>query len=237
MDDVLIVIPARMESQRFPGKPLAEANGKSLLRHTYEQASKVGCEVVVAANEADAALIDHCGEYGLSVYHTGENHWCGTARAWEVASKRPEKQVIVNWQVDEPEANFGDVVSASLTCRAAFSDAFVLTPYSALWTKGRDDPNLVKVVISNGTRCHWFSRTYMPGSYAHQGIYVFPRQTLEVCGTLPQSTLSMLESLEQLSWLDHVKVCGWMAPRPIRGINTPEDLEEFEWRLKNGRSG
>lgn len=90
-------------------------------------------------------------------------------------------------------------------------------------------PNLVKVVVGKGQRCHWFSRSDMAGAMEHCGIYAFHSSTLRALGNLPVSELSKAESLEQLTWLEHgYNIFGVEMEDVPLSINSPEDFERFK---------
>jgi len=232
----LIVIPARMGSERLPGKPLIDVNGMPLLWHTHQQASKVGCPVIVAT--PDQEILSYCASSKINAIHSGIDavltgeHWCGTARAWEAALDRSDVDVVVNWQVDEPEAD-SEAVRLMIASVNMYQPIFtIVSELSLEQAKQRD---VTKAVIARKIRrCHWFTRTDVPGAMAHAGVYCFTKNILQQVGQLPQSPLSELESLEQLTWLENgytihaVKTC-----MPVHGINTQEDLKDLRWRLVN----
>lgn len=240
MNDALIVIPARMKSTRFPGKPLAVAGGKSLLQHTYNRAFETNYNTVVAVSADDSELIEHCLKHNMTYVTTPESCWCGTVRVWHVAKKFPDKKVVVNWQVDEPEVEPKDVLQL-IDC-AKIMNRGAVTMYSPLLFVDREDSNMVKVSVDGKVSfvCHWFSRTYMPGSYLHVGVYAFPKSVLTACAVTKRSRLSELEDLEQLSWMElpgftiqGIPIKGRNNTAFIGGINTPQDMREFEWRLQH----
>jgi 3-deoxy-manno-octulosonate cytidylyltransferase (CMP-KDO synthetase) len=228
MARTLIVIPVRLQSGRLPRKPLLEAAGKSILRWTYGQAADTGFRVTVATS--DQEILSHCRLFGMNCTITRSDHRNGTSRCAE-AAKDLGADVIVNWQCDEPLIEPDDVIRLVNNIGVATWPIATLVGPAAL-PQHLTDPNIVKVVISDRQRCHWFSRAPMSGSMVHYGVYALQMRTLLNIGALPPSRSSMCENLEQLTWIDN----DW----PIRSvpvydyhvsINTVEDLNEME-RMK-----
>lgn len=229
MNDVLIVIPARMDSRRFPGKPLVDVNGLPLLWHTHHQASKIGCPVVVATS--DQEIVSFCASSDMDYIRTRE-HWCGTARAWDAYNAHLRAGIVVNWQVDEPEI---DPNAVSEMIKSVNEHWPIMTIVSDLRSFQAKQPDVTKAVVAwRSSRCHWFTRMNIPGAMAHVGIYGFTADCLHAIGQLPQSSLSELENLEQLTWLEHgCMIYAVKTEKVARGIDTQQDMEELRWRLSN----
>lgn len=167
----VIVIPARLNSTRLPRKLLLNETGKSLLRHTYESASKnrKAARVIVAAD--DPIIAAEVESFGGNVILTDPNHVCGTDRIAEVALKLIDCDLLINVQGDEPEvsADAIDLVIEILEQGTASGKAnggqSVVMSTLATPIRSRsqlEDPNCVKVVVDAGGRAMYFSRSPIP---------------------------------------------------------------------------
>ena len=232
------IIPARYASTRFPGKPLVDIGGKSMIRRVYEQAAKAGrlSNIIVATD--DQRIFDHVTSFGGKVRMTSAEHQSGTDRCAEVASSYPESDVFINIQGDEP---FIDPRQIDLLCEC-FSDSQVNL---ATLVKKIDSeaelmsPNTPKVVFDNNNQAIYFSRTPIPFVrdqapqywldhqlyYKHIGIYGYRRQALDLITKLRVSPLERAEALEQLRWIENgfrIKVA--VTKIESISIDTPSDL-------------
>jgi 3-deoxy-manno-octulosonate cytidylyltransferase (CMP-KDO synthetase) len=239
---VLAIIPARYASTRFPGKPLVEIAGKSMIQRVYEQVTnaRLVSKAVVATD--DERILDHVKSFNGVVMMTSDQHVSGTDRCSEVAEKFPEYEVVVNVQGDEPFLSPEDVdrVVEPFLGNEALSISTLATPIKT--TQTLFDPNAVKVVRSEQKLGLYFSRQAIPFMrnfpqsdwlkhrqyLKHLGIYGFRRKTLLQLSNLAPSTLEIAESLEQLRWLEsgfsiHVGV----TEKDSIGIDTPEDLQRL----------
>jgi len=242
---VLAIIPARYASTRFPGKPLAEMAGKSMIQRVYERV--IGAETVDAAIVAtdDERILEHVLGFGGKAIMTRADHPSGTDRVAEVAAQYPEAKIIVNVQGDEPfidpaqiaavVAPFGDPEVAIATLARRITNERALL-----------SPNVVKVVLGDNGRALYFSRHAIPylrdvpvGQWIdrkkhlqHLGLYAYRAGVLPQLTVLPKGQLEADESLEQLRWL----AAGYaihvgLTDLPAIGIDTPEDLKEAVDRL------
>lgn len=243
---VISIIPARLASQRFPGKVLASETGKPLIRHVWESASRatLPTRVVIATDEARVAEV--CRGFGAECVMTRADHPNGSSRLAEACEilKLPADAVVVNVQGDEPE------IDPSLIDAAAEMLLTTSADVSTIASPMRDDedaanPNVVKVVLARDGRALYFSRAMIPhdrdrvasGAPAkplrHVGLYAYRRRVLAEYVRLPESPLEVTEKLEQLRLLEN----GYsimVAVREARhaGIDTPEQYAEFvtRWR-------
>lgn len=233
------VIPARFASTRFPGKPLADIGGKSMIRRVYEQAAKAKCldELIVATD--DERIVEHVLAFGGEVMLTRDDHPSGTDRCAEVARRYPEAQRILNIQGDEPfiQPEQIDLLMETLVANRRFS---IATLAKKMEDPGLlSNPNVVKVVFSQKQGALYFSRHPIPflrgvkpeewlsqhTFYKHIGLYAFRRGALLQVARLAPTPLERAESLEQLRWLEHglgiaVGITTWETV----GIDMPEDL-------------
>ena len=247
------IIPARYASTRFPGKPLAMLGGKPVIQRVYEQVKKVLDEAYVATD--DERIFNAVEAFGGKVVMTSPNHKSGTDRIEEAVQKiGGDYDVVVNIQGDEP---FIQQSQIETVCRC-FEDADTQIatlgkpftaeqPLSAL-----ENPNSPKLVVDNRGYALYFSRSIIPflrgidreqwmGKFPfmkHIGLYAYRTEVLHEITQLPQSSLELAESLEQLRWLQNgyrIKV-GTTDIETV-GIDTPEDLERAEEWLKKKEEG
>ncbi len=242
---VLVVVPARYGSTRFPGKALADLAGRPLIVRVMENAARIdGVDKVVVATD-DRRILDAVEEAGFPAVMTGA-HETGTARVGEVAADDPAG-IVVNLQGDEPllEPRTVEKLVAFLrrhpevdvaTCAHPFADADT-------WR----DPNAVKVLVDHRGLALYFSRAPIPGTFPgrdarghevalrHMGIYAFRRAALARFLELPPSALELSEGLEQLRMLEDGARIGVarVEGAPI-GVDTPSDLENVR-RIWPGR--
>lgn len=241
---VLGIIPARYASTRFPGKPLVDIGGKSMIQRVYEQAKRCTAlsEVFVATD--DQRIFDHVQQFGGKAVITADTHQSGTDRCAEVASKHPEYDVIINIQGDEPFID-PEQIARVVSC---FGDAG--TQLATLIKKINTTEELYnfsspKVIINKLSEAIYFSRAAIPHVrgeepqrwlyhntyYKHIGIYGYRADILQQVTKLPVSSLEKAESLEQLRWIENgyrIKVAE--TDLETSAIDTPEDLEKL---LKN----
>lgn len=243
---VLGIIPARYASTRFPGKPLALIQGKSMIRRVYEQAAaaKRIDRVVVATD--DARIFDHVRAFGGEVFLTRAEHPSGTDRCAEAAQHFPEAPWILNIQGDEPfvQPEQIDLLADTLMSGTRFSIATLAKRIDQAAVLR--NPNIVKVVFSRRAGALYFSRQPIPclrnypesewlerhPFYKHIGLYGFRREALLRVARLRPSALEQAESLEQLRWLENGHRIGvGITTLETAGIDTPEDLLRAEQGL------
>jgi 3-deoxy-manno-octulosonate cytidylyltransferase (CMP-KDO synthetase) len=231
---VLILIPARMESSRLPGKPLADIAGEPMIVHVLRRAQAAGIGPVAVAT--DSAAIAACVEKaGGQAVMTRADHGSGSDRIFEaLQSVDPagRAEIVVNLQGDLPTLAPADIAAALLPLADPAVDVATLAA-EITDARERSDPNVVKVVGSTVApgrlRALYFTRADAPAgagvSYHHIGIYAYRRAALARFVALPASPLEQREKLEQLRALEagmriDVTVVGAV---PL-GVDTPEDL-------------
>jgi 3-deoxy-manno-octulosonate cytidylyltransferase (CMP-KDO synthetase) len=245
------IIPARYASSRFPGKPLAKLAGKCVIKRVYEQVTGILDDAYVATD--DDRIFNEVKSFGGKVVMTSPNHKSGTDRIEEAMTKiGGDFDVVVNIQGDEP---FIQQLQIETVCRC-FDDA--QTQIATLGKPYADDadfkllenPNSPKIVIDNNGYAMYFSRSIIPyirgkeqsewlGNYPflkHIGLYAYRREVLHEITRLPQSSLEIAESLEQLRWLQNgYKIKVGTTDVETIGIDTPADLQRAEEFLRNRR--
>ena len=239
------IIPARYASTRFPGKPLALLGGKPVIQHVYEKVAAVLEAAYVATD--DERIYDVVKSFGGQVVMTRTDHKSGTDRIEEAIEKiGGEWDVVVNVQGDEP---FVAKNQLNTICHC-FDD-----PTTQIATLGKpfesmeavQNPNSPKIVVDNMGFAMYFSRSVIPyvrgkemSSWLthypflkHLGIYAYRKDVLRQVTQLPQSSLEIAESLEQLRWLQNgFKIKVGTTDVETVGIDTPQDLERAEEFLK-----
>nr|WP_299417596.1 3-deoxy-manno-octulosonate cytidylyltransferase [uncultured Emticicia sp.] len=244
---IIGIIPARFASSRFPGKPLADIGGKSMIQRVYEQVQKAKSlsKVVVATD--DSRIFDHVVGFGGEVYMTAENHPSGTDRCFEALQKAggsSKYDYIVNIQGDEPfiDPDTIEQMAKLLDFKTEIATAVKkINDYETLF-----DPNVVKAVLTMRKQCLYFSRQTVPfvrghepktwlehaDFYKHIGLYAYRNDVLEQISHLPPSPLENTEKLEQLRWLGYgYKIYATITSYESIGVDSPEDLEKLNKRL------
>jgi 3-deoxy-manno-octulosonate cytidylyltransferase (CMP-KDO synthetase) len=235
MADVLILIPARMASNRLPGKPLADIAGEPMVLHVMRraQAARLGPVVVATDSEAIAACVEKAG--GRAVM-TRADHVSGSDRifeALELADPQRSAAVIVNVQGDLPTLAPSDIAAAIGPLVDPAVDIATLAAEISR-TDERTDPNVVKVVgtpiAARRLRALYFTRAPAPAGdgplYHHIGVYAFRRAALARFVELPPSPLERREKLEQLRALEAgMRIDVTIVASVPLGVDTPEDLE------------
>lgn len=235
---VLGIIPARYLSSRFPGKPLVDIGGKSMLRRVYEQAAACTLldRIIIATD--DSRILHHAMEFGAEALLTRNDHVSGTDRCAEVAAHCPEFGVCINIQGDEPFLNPAQIERVVIPLLQEQAEISTLAkPVQDLATL--QNPNAVKVVFNKNGHALYFSRSPIPyirdlaeqywaesqAHYRHLGLYGFQRETLLEIALLPPSPLEKWEALEQLRWLENGKsIFVALTDEETIGIDTPEDV-------------
>ncbi len=244
--NILGIIPARYASSRFPGKPLALINGKSMIQRVYEQVSrsKSISKAVVATD--DDRIVDAVINFGGEVMSTSAEHTNGTSRCFELYKKLNSGKpgfydAIVNIQGDEP---FIEPSQIDMLCRLiSKKNTQIATLAKKISTTDElFNPNVVKLVFGLNKNVLYFSRNPIPFNrsmekdgwaenidyYKHIGIYGFKPEILDEISHLDPSKLEKAENLEQLRWLEN----GYQIKADITvietiGIDRPEDLRKL----------
>lgn len=235
------LIPARYASTRFPGKPLALLGGKPVIQRVYEQVASVLDDACVATD--DERIFDCVKNFGGKVVMTRTDHKIGTDRIEEAIEKiGGDYDVIVNIQGDEP---FIQKSQIETVCRCFDDEKTQIATLGKPFTDmdAVANPNSPKIVIDNNSFAMYFSRSIIPfvrgkeqaewlqhyPFLKHLGIYAYRRDVLQQITQLPQSSLEIAESLEQLRWLQNgFKIKVGLTDVETVGIDTPDDLKRAE---------
>jgi len=239
--NILGIIPARYASTRFPGKPLADIAGKTMIRRVYEQAKKCAhlSEVIVATD--DERIYEHVIAFGGKVEMTSSDHQSGTDRCAEVAQIHPSYEVITNIQGDEPYIDPGQI-SKLISCFNDNETQIATLVKKALTNEELNNTNSPKVIVNKHSEAIYFSRAPLPHIrgqepqnwlqhftyFKHIGIYGYRADILQQITKLPISSLEKAESLEQLRWIENgYKIKVAETDLETYAIDTPEDLERL----------
>jgi 3-deoxy-manno-octulosonate cytidylyltransferase (CMP-KDO synthetase) len=239
--NILGIIPARYASTRFPGKPMVDIAGKSMIQRVYEQAKKCTSltEVIVATD--DDRIFNHVTAFGGVAVMTASDHQSGTDRCAEVALQHPQYDVIINIQGDEPYIDPEQITKVAACFTSA--DVQLATLIKKIQSPEElNNPNSPKVIINKLSEAIYFSRTPLPYLRGHEagdwlnhytyfkhiGIYGYRADILQQVTKLPVSSLERAESLEQLRWIENgyrIKVAE--TELETHAIDIPADLEKL----------
>ncbi|MDP2560279.1 3-deoxy-manno-octulosonate cytidylyltransferase [Psychrobium sp. 1_MG-2023] len=241
-----VIIPARYQSSRLPGKPLLDIGGKPMIQWVYERAMSSGANKVVVATD-DQRIADVVAGFGGTFCMTGTDHESGTERLGEVIDLLglDSDEIVVNVQGDEPMIPSENIaqVAALLSEKATIPMATLAVPIDD--NLDIDNPNAVKVVCDKNSCALYFSRAAIPfdrdgfhrGSrdllaqnyFRHIGIYAYRAGFIRQYLTMEPSPLEQIESLEQLRVLYHGEkiAVGIAHQSPPAGVDTQADLERI----------
>ena len=244
--EIVGIIPARFASTRFPGKPLVDINGMTMIQRVYMQAkkSKSLSQVVVATD--DQRIFDHVIGFGGEVVMTLPNHQTGTDRCREASKKiNANCDFVINIQGDEPfiDPEQIDKLASCFNTKGTQLATLVkkITAIEDIFNK-----NIVKVVFNKNDEALYFSRSPIPHTrnfeekdwlihstyYKHIGIYGYAVETLNEIASLEASSLEKAESLEQLRWLENgYRINVAITESESVAIDTPEDLLKVKYLI------
>ncbi len=247
---IIGIIPARYASSRFPGKPLVDMLGQTMIQRVYSQVKKSTylSKVIVATD--DERIYDHVISFGGNACMTSGNHPSGTDRCSEALIKQNEKfDFAINIQGDEP---FIDPAQINLLCASLNDKTELATLIQKIATLEQlNSPGEAKVVVNHSGDAIYFSRSPIPfvqksepkswlektTFYRHVGLYAYRMTFFEKITQLSPSLLEVAESLEQLRWIENgfkIKTVETEMEESIC-IDTPEDLEKALLILKSGK--
>lgn len=239
----LIIIPARYDAQRFPGKLLEDLSGESVLQRTLTRlrALTFECDLIVATD--DLRIYRHVQGLGYDAEITNRNHPSGTDRCAEIAYRHSHYELYINVQGDEPFVDT-DAVNALQKMMSENTSRPIGTLMSPITDESRmTNPNRVKVVCNQQNRCLYFSRSQIPYPrseskavyHEHIGVYAFRSSILRDISDLSPTPLELAEGLEQLRWIEHgMDIYAVESTSRHLSIDSPEDLESAKlWLLSS----
>lgn len=233
------IIPARYASSRFPGKPLIDIKGKSMIQRVYEQAAKSSLKKIIVATD-DQRICDHVSNFGGEAIMTSADHPSGTDRCWEAVQQLKETFLyVINIQGDEPLIDPKQIDELASILKDGTTELATqmikIDSHELLFNTGE-----VKIVLNKNNEALYFSRSVIPfiknvdekewhlhhDYYRHVGMYAYRTDILEKITQLPVSSLEKAESLEQLRWLENgFKIKCVTTAFESHCIDTPEDLQ------------
>jgi 3-deoxy-manno-octulosonate cytidylyltransferase (CMP-KDO synthetase) len=236
---IIGLIPARFASTRFPGKPLADIAGQTMIQRVLHrvQDAEIFSQVCVATD--DLRIFDHVCELGFEAIMTSDKHQSGTDRCADALTKlNSQADAVVNIQGDEPFVHPDQLQTlADLIALPHVGIATLIKPITDPLQLA--DPNKVKVVRTRDGRALYFSRQAIPFQrdknhmdwlsghtyYKHLGLYAYKTEVLKELVKIPISPLEHAESLEQLRWLENGStIYTGITELETPSIDTPEDL-------------
>lgn len=236
---VLLVIPARFNSSRLPGKPLKKIGDKTLIQRVYERAKKVNCSKTIIATD-DERIFKHCVSNKMDCLMTKKKHETGSDRVSEI-SKKYNYQWVLNLQGDEPLINVNDVKnlikrSLLLYKKQKFS---VSTLYFKKRERNKFNPSEARLLINKNNEIIISTRkkitknsknkTYLK----HIGIYLYRKKFLEKFSNLKERFLERDQRLEQLRVIENgYRIVAFKAQTLTRGVDTYKDLCDVRKKFK-----
>lgn len=248
----IAIIPARYASTRFPAKPLAMLGGRPIIERVYTQVAKAVDDVAVATD--DERIFSAVERFGGRAVMTSTEHRSGTDRCYEAFCKMGGGfDAVINVQGDEPFIQPSQIEAVKRCFDDPSTDiATLVKPFSEQdGLAALENPNSPKVVVDASGHAIYFSRSVIPylrgversqwlsrhTFYKHIGMYAFRADALREVTSLPQSSLELAESLEQLRWLQNgYKIGVGISDVETIGIDTPEDLVRAERFLAGQQS-
>ena len=235
------IIPARYESTRFPGKPLADIAGRPMIEHVYARAAAApGIDAVLVATDHQR-IVEAVERFGGAVRMTSPAHRSGLDRIAEVVENL-DCAIIVNVQGDEPLIEPGMI--AEVIRPFAEDPALQMSTLRHRIDDVSDigNPNVVKVVVDVADNALYFSRSPIPclrqgdgPLFKHIGLYAYRRAFVRELASRPQTPLELTESLEQLRALEHgFRIRAVETQYDSIGVDSPEDLERVRRQLTVG---
>lgn len=239
--EVVLIIPARYKSTRFPGKPLTDIKGKSMILRVYEQCAKAFPKEKIYVATEDERIMEHCNKFGINALLTSDDCLTGTDRIAE-AAKQIDADYYINVQGDEPLFNPDDITTV-LNQLEKFNGE-IINGYCAI----EDDEqyrslSVPKVVFRPDGRMLYMSRSPIPGNktntfmkgWRQVCIYAFPKQALEQFASVQNKTvLEDMEDIEILRFLElGYEVRMMELSKESVPVDHPEDLEKVLKKLEN----
>ncbi len=242
--ETVILIPARFQSSRFPGKPLALISGVSMIERVYKNCLESGFPVYVVTDHD--GIENHVTEFGGKVIRINDDVPSGSERialAYERYLKNGKTKIVINVQGDEPLLR-GPILKelAEFHISTQF-DITTLLRERSVQEEDFKNPNVVKAVYSDTSKqCYYFSRQSLPFDrdggrdyswYQHIGVYSYKAEALSRFVKLPMSKLEDLEKLEQLRALENQMTLGAiLTKQKLIGVDVPEDIKKVEGALR-----
>ncbi len=245
---VLLLIPARYQSSRFPGKPLALISGISMISRVLTNMSNFDCDSIEFDSYAvtdDDRIENHIKDLGGNVVRVDDDVISGTLRielAYSRFFKNKKYDLVINVQGDEPLLKKSEIIELAKFHLNSKFDVTTMVKKNYEFDENFKDPNKVKAVVSEvDGKALYFSRSPIPFKrdqnkdpkndfwFLHIGVYSYRPEALVKFSTLKESRLENLEKLEQLRALENGMTFGAIETKSILlGVDTPEDISKVE---------
>ena len=237
---IAVIIPARYDSTRFPGKPLALFNGKPMIQQVYERASSSDIVTNIAVATDDQRIFDVVCGFGGKAVITGKENRSGTDRVAEAAEKigLDQDDIVVNIQGDQPKVHPRHLLDVINPFKIEPDTAMSTLAFKIVNKDEITNPKDCKVTFDSTGYALYFSRSPIPcardadtifDTFKHLGIYAYTRQFLETFRNLPEGRLEAIEKLEQLRVIEYgyqIKVAITEFDSPE--VDLPEDIPRIE---------
>jgi len=240
MTKTLGVIPARMSSSRFPGKPLKNILGIPMLAHCYERAAiSEACDFLVIATP-DNEIMEWASKFNIPAILTSDSHERATERAAEVVTILESDgqffEHVLLLQGDEPQINPLDINKLN----NAFHDfnSEVVNLVYPIDEVDMADENVVKAILANSYSINFFTRAHVPqGSklgMRQLGMIGFSSEALKIYEQLKMTSLEILESIDMMRFIENdISIQGVLSSSPILGVDRPGDIQKAELMMAN----
>ncbi len=240
----IVIIPARYDSTRLPGKPLADIAGKPLIEHVVDRANESDAERVIVATD-DERIKNALNEVDCEVCMTRYDHQSGSDRLTEVVENLliEDQSIVVNVQGDEPLIPPSLINRVAMLLKNSENASMATAAHPIVDISEINNPNVVKVVFNQQSQAMYFSRSAIPfnrendaiEAWKHIGIYAYRAEFLKRYHSLSLSKIEQAENLEQLRVLDNgetilIEKVDYDAGV---GVDTPEDLEKVRSLLRS----
>ena len=242
MKNTLGVIPARMSSSRFPGKPLEKILNIPMLAHCYERALLSGvCDNLVIATP-DKEIIDWATKFEISSVLTSHSHQRATERAKEtldiLTNEGLHYDLVLLLQGDEPQIFPEDI--SKLKQALSTKEFEVVNLVFPISHDELEDPNVVKVALDKNLNIHFFSRSYIPhdcmSGYRQLGMIGLTKKALNDYVSLLPTSLEEVESIDMMRFIENdFSIQGVLSSSQILGVDTPQDLNKVEEIMMNDK--
>ena len=240
MNRILAVVPARMSSSRFPGKPLEKIHGIPMIAHCFFRASKAKHITKVVLATPDEEIIEFGKKLGIETVLTSNSHERATERAEEVLQifklKGEEYDYVLLLQGDEPQIDPDEIDKLSLTLMSSANS--VVNLIHPINGEDMSNPNVVKSILDNNENILFFSRAHIPhkskSGYRQLGMIGFTSEILEKYCQLEPTSLEITESIDMMRFLENdISISALVSDKSIIGVDHPEDIRKVELLMKN----
>ena len=228
---VLIVIPARYDSSRFPGKPLAKINGIPMIKRTYNQAlkNKYTKDILVATDSK--RILNFCNENDMNVIMTSKECQSGTDRVAEVSKKMTEFDCYFNLQGDEPVIN-PIFINKCIDEYIKQTEYEIISGYAKISKELAEIPQKVKVVMNEKNEAMYFSRSLIPNNanqyHNHIGIYCFSKKVLESFSSHERTKNERAEQVELIRMIELGIKIKMIEVEETFAVDIPSDIDKVE---------